>query len=121
MGVRFGDLDTFDEAGRSLEWAVDRNLRPRHVHAVPDAEPDPAALLERIRAVVAHLNAEIAARPDLGEFRDTFYAERLVSPPDLTTAVNTFADLGRHRPPDGPSDPGAGDHDDDDAPRPRPG
>jgi hypothetical protein len=113
VGVRFGDLDTFDEAGRPLEWAVDRNLRPRHVHPVPDAEPDPGALLERIRAVVAHLSAEIAARPDLGEFRDEFYAERLVSPPDLTTAVNTFADLGRSRPPGGPSDPGSGDHDDD--------
>jgi hypothetical protein len=116
VGVRFGDLDTFDEAGRPLEWAVDRKLRPRHVHPVPDAEPDPAALLERIRAVVAHLSAEIAARPDLGEFRDAFYAERLVSPPDLTTAVNTFADLGRSRPPGGPSDPGSRDHDDD-APR----
>jgi hypothetical protein len=109
VGVRFGDLDTFDEAGRPLEWAVDRNLRPRHVHPVPDVQPDAAALLERIRAVVTHLNAEIAARPDLGEFRDAFYAERLVSPPDLTTAVNTFADLGRSRPPAGPSDPGAGD------------
>jgi hypothetical protein len=113
VGVRFGDLDTFDEAGRPLEWAVDRNLRPRHVHPVPDAQPDPAALLERIRAVVAHLNAEIAARPDLGEFRDVFYAERLVSPSDLTTAVNTFTDLGRSHPPGGPSDPGSGDHDDD--------
>ena len=113
VGVRFGDLDTFDEAGRPLEWAVDRNLRPRHVHPVPDAEPDPAALLQRIRAVVDHLNTEIAARPDLGEFRDAFYAERLVSPPDLTTAVNTFADLGRSRPPGVPTDPGSGDPDDD--------
>jgi hypothetical protein len=110
VGVRFGDLDTFDEAGRPLEWAVNRNLRPRHVHPVPDAEPDPAALLERIRAVVAHLNAEIAARPDLGEFREAFYAERLVSPPDLSTAVNTFADLGRHPPADDPPVPGTGRH-----------
>ena len=114
MGVRFGDLDTFDEAGRSLEWAVDRHLRPRRVHAVPGAEPDPEALLERMRAVVAHLNAQIADRPDLGEFRDTFYADRLVSPPDLATAVNTFADLGRQRLPEGPSVPRSGDHDEDD-------
>jgi len=112
-GVRFGDLDTFDEAGRALEWAVDRNLRPRRVHAVPDVEPDPAALLQRIRAVVAHLDAEIGARTDLVEFRDAFYAERLVPPPDLTTAVNTFADLGRSRPPGGSTDPGSGDSDDE--------
>jgi hypothetical protein len=97
-GLRFGDLDTYDEAGRALEWSVDRYLRPQRVHAVPDLEPDPEGLLQRMRSVVAHLNAEIAARPDLLEFRDAFYAERLISPPDLTTAVNTFADLGRPRP-----------------------
>jgi hypothetical protein len=111
VALGFGDLDTFDEAGGPLEWAVDRNLRPRHVHPVPDAAPDPAALLDRIRSVVAHLNAAIAARPDLTEFRDGFYAQRLVSPPDLATAVNTFADLGRPGQPTDPPHPTHGSHD----------
>lgn len=102
--LSFGDLDTFDEAGLPLEWAVDRYLRPQHVHAVPGAQPDPDVLLERIRSVVANLNAQIEGRSDLAEFRSSFYAERLALPTDLTTAVNTFADLGRQPPSTPPTD-----------------
>ncbi len=105
-GLSFENLDTFDAAGGALEWTVDRHLRPQRVYPVPEVVADPDRLLERMRAVIAHVNAEVANRADLAEFRDTFYVERLVPPPDLTTAVNAFADLGP--PPVQPVQPNAG-------------